>query len=742
MDGNLDLAFVYAGMSQLSVHLGNGNGTFGSPLFFSVEADPDYIAVGDFDNDNLPDIVTGHSNYDYISVLLNKSPFLAADQVSLSGFVADASQVSHHLSFKLTAKNLVGDVNVNVSGSDWELSLDNFVWSDALNIPQTSGNLINNPTQIYVRLKSSLSLGNKLAALTISTMGASNKTIQLGGRVIYQLPIGFAANMLAGNGTINQVAVGNAVDLQFEVTQSFSLETWFKTTSANGGLFKKVNPTTELGYLLEIVAGKIVFKLTHHLPTSNSLSITTNQTFNDGRWHHIVATYNGNSDVSGVKIFVDGFNQSVTTNSNNLSGNIVNSEPLLIGESLDGYLEELKIWNIELNQAQVRQFMSLTLAGSENGLIGYWQFNETSGLAVDKIKGNNGTLSAQNTRVISDLAVGKGVSKIVQLGAVGIVGLEVDDSITNLAIDFVTNGVAPDGEIVIFQLYSLPVNNVLETPETSSNYWIIRNFGSNNSNLDINTIKFKLPETDFISANDANNPNNLKLYKRGSTDDLATDWAQIGAGILVNEATKEITFDASAIKSFSQFISSVSSSNPLPVEFRYFDAHRTSADKVLLSWQTSYEHNNQGFVVEQSENNHDFSAVGYVERIRDSNTRLHYSFVVYNSKPAYYRLKQLDFDGKYSFTHTRFVGGDSVNKIYFYPNPTQNQLNIKGDILADEWLHLQINNSNGLKIWEAKGKLSTINLNLHQITQQLSAGTYIFYLKTPQNMIFQKIVKY
>ncbi len=71
-DAILDVAAVNPTTNTVSVFLGNGDGTFQAPLNFSVDASPRALAVGDFNGDGFPDLVTANfvPSRD-ISVLLN-----------------------------------------------------------------------------------------------------------------------------------------------------------------------------------------------------------------------------------------------------------------------------------------------------------------------------------------------------------------------------------------------------------------------------------------------------------------------------------------------------------------------------------------------------------------------------------------------------------------------------------------------------------------------------------------------
>lgn len=73
-DGKLDLAVAdnfYMPTGEISVLLGNGDGTFAAPVQYAVGADPTSVAIGDFNGDGIPDLAA-NGGTGTVSVLLGK----------------------------------------------------------------------------------------------------------------------------------------------------------------------------------------------------------------------------------------------------------------------------------------------------------------------------------------------------------------------------------------------------------------------------------------------------------------------------------------------------------------------------------------------------------------------------------------------------------------------------------------------------------------------------------------------
>ena len=73
-DGILDLAVANAASNNVSVLLGNSDGTFQAALSFDVGDAPSSVGVGDFNGDGLPDLAIANTGSDSVSVLINNTP--------------------------------------------------------------------------------------------------------------------------------------------------------------------------------------------------------------------------------------------------------------------------------------------------------------------------------------------------------------------------------------------------------------------------------------------------------------------------------------------------------------------------------------------------------------------------------------------------------------------------------------------------------------------------------------------
>ncbi len=117
-----------------------------------------------------------------------------------------------------------------------------------------------------------------------------------------------------------------------------------------------------------------------------------------------------------------------------------------------------------------------------------------------------------------------------------------------------------------------------------------------------------------------------------------------------------------------------SSGAPLPVTLLFFNGKSVN-NQTVLSWTTSQEINNHHFDVERSLNGVHFQVLGQVPGAANSPVAKTYSFTDPGPYPdTYYRLKQVDVDGNYSYSTIIKVQLPQLLTHRIYPNPTKGPL--------------------------------------------------------------------
>ncbi len=164
----------------------------------------------------------------------------------------------------------------------------------------------------------------------------------------------------------------------------------------------------------------------------------------------------------------------------------------------------------------------------------------------------------------------------------------------------------------------------------------------------------------------------------------------------------------------------------LPIELIEFEATLKEEQQVVeLRWQTASEINNDFFTVEKSANGSDWEILTTIEGAGNSVNRRNYATIddepYYG--PNYYRLKQTDFDGGFSYSEVRIVSVSDFEKaVNIYPNPVTTELFINGD--PGELAELRVMNIMGQDI---TARLRRTQIDPNQLlldTSQLPPGLY------------------
>ena len=169
---------------------------------------------------------------------------------------------------------------------------------------------------------------------------------------------GIINNGFSFDGVNDYVDLGNVLD--FDGSTPFSISAWcYFTTNTTQAIFAKFTLTQ--GYVLQRRNSQDIRFGLYALNVSGSyLSVRTTSTVSTGGWKHIVVTYDGSKDVSGVNIYVDDSLMTLTTEANALIGSTSTTATAKIGSRqsdlyLNGLEDEVGIWNRELTPSEVTE---------------------------------------------------------------------------------------------------------------------------------------------------------------------------------------------------------------------------------------------------------------------------------------------------------------------------------------------------------------------------------------------------
>jgi hypothetical protein len=202
------------------------------------------------------------------------------------------------------------------------------------------------------------------------------------------------------------------------------------------------------------------------------------------------------------------------------------------------------------------------------------------------------------------------------------------------------------------------------------------------------------------------------------------------------------------MRGFSRFGTAASSNTPLPIDLLTFSGK--ALDKVnLVEWATVTETNNDYFLPEKSADGVNFVEMTRVKGAGNSNTTLYYSQLDEDpySPVTYYKLKQVDFDGKYTYSdiislaHTS--SSDQSELLNLYPNPTNSEINLEIYSPVDGFVEVEIVDMFGRTVINQKSEVKMGNDVLVYDVSSLAAGAYFSKVSfiTTGNTGYKRFIK-
>ena len=211
---------------------------------------------------------------------------------------------------------------------------------------------------------------------------------------------------LTNNGSENPkyVEIPSIDAINFEPDDDFTVELWVQpNASTDGDILGKWNGQNGYPFLIQYdgSTGKVVV---NQSDGTNTATLTSNSTINDGDYHHIAIVQTNNR----LTLYIDAQEDSTISNSS-VTGDTDNESPLWLGARgdendnsfsnfFDGTLDDVRIWNVARTQEQI-EANRIALKNTEEtqtNLVGFYTFSDNT--ARDASSSNNtGTLGGNAT---------------------------------------------------------------------------------------------------------------------------------------------------------------------------------------------------------------------------------------------------------------------------------------------------------------------------------------------------------
>ncbi len=305
------------------------------------------------------------------------------------------------------------------------------------------------------------------------------------------------------------------------------------------------------------------------------------------------------------------------------------------------------------------------------------------------------------------------------------------------------------------------------TAPSASSTFTTEYFWGGYSDLTVTGLLTKASEKEYwdLSRDAGTGTTSVTLYwedsTRSRTGDVAyipdlrvahyngTGWEDAGNAGFLAEVAGYVT--SSQMSSFSPItLGSVGTNNPLPIELLDFTA-KANPNNIDLYWATATETNNDFFEIERSTDGIYFETILNTAGAGNSSVRIDYTETDYSPVygTAYYRLKQSDYNGDFSYSPIVSVfwnanGGTSTSGLSVYPNPFSN-----GDLTL-ETKNIEPGKSIQLMLTDFSGRtiynVSLVNPDNQEINlipmaiNKLPQGMYIISVFDGKNFSKTKLV--
>ncbi|MFD2246058.1 T9SS type A sorting domain-containing protein [Pontibacter ruber] len=203
--------------------------------------------------------------------------------------------------------------------------------------------------------------------------------------------------------------------------------------------------------------------------------------------------------------------------------------------------------------------------------------------------------------------------------------------------------------------------------------------------------------------------------------------------------------DVTSVTGFNTVTCEDTPLTPLPVELVSFQGKVTQSS-IELNWTTASEKDNDRFEVEHSQDGHTFAKIGTVKGAGNSNVLLHYNFS--DKKAAqgtnYYRIRQVDFDGKYELSNVIAIENRAslaTTGMVVYPNPaTGSNITISLGNAASGNTLIRITNMNGRVVFTQEVAAGEQQVDISLPSLQIPQGMYMVSLQDGSSLQTQKLI--
>jgi len=450
---------------------------------------------------------------------------------------------------------------------------------------------------------------------------------------------------------------------------------------------------------------------------------------------------NSTDDIKVLSLYID-YNKTLDVQS--ASGSTNDSRSVILTSTIDGVtaFNNDGIFDNRLGTLVMLASEAQGISGSSTYSLNDFTINNSSGVQVSSVVQVAGllTLTSGMVSIVSagslDMLTGStnslGSSSSFIDGSFSVSIASTSDEVVNFPIG--KDGTYKPVSMTVRHTTAAPVVYSAEMINTSARDLSYMIPGSLNKVSDFRYYSFsRSGSAGLITASitfyyDTDDGVADEAYLRVASYDESGSWVDEGGSGSASPSGSITISGISSLRTTYTLGNAIGGSNPLPVNWLSFEAKRV-ANNVNLTWATSSESGADYYLIEKSNDGFNFEALGKVSAIGNSTVinKYHYNDAYYLPNVMYYRLKQVDVNGKYCYTSIRTVYPDNKNTITsFYPNP------VSGNTMH-VYLGNKAPNTISVVMYSEAGKICSQStyynctdvLNIH-IPDTMKSGVYKF----------------
>lgn len=233
--------------------------------------------------------------------------------------------------------------------------------------------------------------------------------------------------------------------------------------------------------------------------------------------------------------------------------------------------------------------------------------------------------------------------------------------------------------------------------------------------------------------------NGYKTWQSDGSNDgtrMATSLISVADGTMQELVETDMKIYASIQEtSMGRELYGFSYSSILPLRFLSFSG-RLAGNNALLNWSTAQEEQAEDFVIERSINGRDFVPVGRKLAANTAGTH-NYEFIDsgatrLNSNVIFYRIKQNDFFGKYTYSSIVMLTVKAEAQLKLFPNPVKNAVTLTGQFSHNEQVEYMLYDNAGRLLQRRQVSVTAGNNSIALDAAALAPGVYYVQLNRRQ----------